>query len=305
MKPRPLTSLRWTACRALVALALFLTPAHTEAQVALVSAADSDAAAEIEPGISEGMRDGLGASVRRIALSLEDLALAAGCAATPRAPSCIARIAAAADARLLAIERVSRHASEYVVEVELRRGADGSTIRVVRLECASSVGCRGRLDAALGNEEPERVRAPQPHVELASVTLEIDEPPRIEERHTRGDSPLGHPVPLAPSLLLGTSAVLGLGALVAGGVAIGLEQARGISSSDTVGTAQAQQLAALRTSSDWALGLGTAFASVGACLAVAGTLLLALSPPGHTQARLHVSGVVSTSFTLFSLDASF
>jgi hypothetical protein len=310
---------RMRAHAAALSLVVLATPASVAAQVTILVPEAAVAARDVDAGIAQGMREGLGASVRRVDPSLEDLALAAGCEGDPSEPSCIAEIAHASGARLVALERVWRGPHGYRVEIELRRASDGSAIRSFRVECGSSREC-GRAVLAVLESEPE-ADAPDATVQPVALgpshrapiaeplALAIDvappAPPPPVEAPSRDRGPRSrHEIPVAPNVVFALSVATSLGAMIAGGVGVGMLMAR--DSVVTLGTElpeQTARISALDANRDLALGLGTAFALAGACLAVSGAIAMALLPHAPSDARAGI--VLDGSSLTLALDGTF
>lgn len=298
-----------------IGMVVMVLPARAVAQVTLLVSEGAATPLDVEPGIADGLRQGLGVSVRRVEPSLDDLALAAGCMGSPRAPACIARIAHASGARLVAVERVSHGPRGYRVEVELRRGEDGRSLRTLRLRCASSAECgdavlgalEGDFRAALGND-PVASAAIAARDGARSTgrrgTTDLVEP-RVEAVQPDRPSQVRRSVPMVSQVLFAASIASSLGAMIGWSVGVGVQQSRdtvaGIRTSD-----QSQRLSELDTSRDWAIGVGTAFALVGACLAAAGAVTMVLSPRRATvHSSLRPSVRLDGSTAMLVLDATF
>jgi hypothetical protein len=296
------------------------TASRAAAQVVLLVPEGPSSVLEVEPAIADAMRQALGASVRALEPSLDDLALAAGCADQATEPSCIARIAAASRARLVAVESVSRGGSGFVVHLDLRRGSDGRPVRSLSIDCASSVDCGEQVllafesdDAAVPVHDARRepIAAPPPRPSPSDTRAEpivvAPSPPAAEAPHPAPPRRSGRPIPFVPNVLFGLSVAMSLGAMVAGGVAVGAQSAH-----DTLAAIvathpdQLSQLSAVDAGRDLALGVGTGFALAGACLAAAGAITMALLPESDPRdPRLQLSAQTNGRAFTLTLDGTF
>jgi hypothetical protein len=302
-------------------IGILATSSPAGAQTTLLLRDDEGGAIATESGIDEGLRDSLGGSVRRLEPSLEDLALAAGCETEPSEPSCVARVAAAAGATLVVVERGSSGPSGWRIRLEVRRGSDGAHLRSLDLHCASADDCREAVVAALDETEPEEVPAEVATVStVSSAAIDtqresaFSEPrgavaverastvaPPSAERAQRHDA---HEVPVLPNVLFASSVAASLGAMVAGGIALGADQdarAAGIVRRRD----EADHIVGLESTRDLSLGVGTGLAIAGACLAAAGAVAMLVEHDEEQSAALRVAAGTDGSGGLLLLGGSF
>lgn len=266
-------------------------PTSARAQVTLVLRAGGEPSRAIEVAMDDTLRDVLGGSVRRVDPTLDELALAAGCAVPAAEAPCVATVAHAASARAVALASASREVDEWHVTLDLRR-ADGTRIRDLSVRCADATECRDALATAFGGgipAEPSDVASPAPTTRprvrrTAAPAPSAPEPAALD--------PVLEPAPLvaataetpvAAFVLLGSAGLAGVGAAIAGGLAVsyaGDAAALGIVQSEPdVGAVHG-----LGDAHAIALGTGIALALTGAGLAVAG--LVTLSEGRHARARV-------------------
>lgn len=263
--------------RALCALALWLPSSLVAAQATLVVRDGGESNRAVEVSVDDALRDTMGGSVRH-AESLDDLALAAGCAAQATAPECVATIADAANARLVAIEHLARDGAEWRVTMDLRR-ADGTHVRDIALRCDDASSCASALQLELGEgTEPQDMVEVETHsvvTEEHRISAPRDEPTH-ETTSTRlpaEPTPATHSIPIVPNALFAGAALLGVGAIVAGGISV----AAGTSATN-LGVLRSQpqvdQEHALESQSTAALGVGIGMAVLGAGALAAGIITL-------------------------------
>lgn len=288
------TSRRRASGTSLAALVLALAPPGVgAAQATLVVPVEPEPSRGLEAVVDDVLRDHLDGSVRRVDLSMDDLALAAGCRASALEPECVEAIAAAAGVRIVALERISRDAGRWRIVLDLRR-ADGTRIRAVSAPCDAPDACGAALAAAFGDEarevaEPREVgvTASAPASTRAAVT-----PAPRGDRARAAAVPMTDPVPAAldvpatpadpdrrgPSstaimggLLFGGAAILGVGAAIAGGLALDFAgDAAGLGQLET--EREVDRVRSLEDRSAVSLGVGIALCVAGAALAIAGTV---------------------------------
>ncbi len=298
---------------ALVALGVMTSSSRAAAQLTVLLRDDDGFGRGAESGIAEGLRDGLGGSVRRLEASLADLALAAGCEGDPRDSSCIVRMAAAANAQLVVVERVTNTDPGWRIELDLRRGSDGARLRSIHLECASTIDCGGDLAAALGEPEggathtvaaaPGRATEPTP---VAATTPQAHPAPEPDAARSSRSEAAPSSIPVIPSVLFGSAVVLGIGAIVAG--AIGGQAAHDAHDAGLVTRRdQVDRLVGLETSRDVSFGIGAALAGVGACLAIGGVLTMTMLAGGdaHAEPSVRVAGGTDGTSTMIALAGTF
>jgi hypothetical protein len=284
---------RRIAC-ALVVLAVVLSSAPASAQLTLLLRADDALAPAVEPGIDEALRDGVGGSVRRLEPSLDDIALAAGCEGDPAGSLCIARVASAAGAQLVVIERVVRGGPSFRVDLVLHGGADGTRLRTIHLDCASPTGCAEDVAAALGTSTERFTATHAGRVEAARAPA----PARVVAR-------ADHDAPLGPNLLFASAFAASVVAIIAGAIGV---QAAG-DGADLGAHARRDQIGrelSLASTRDWALGTAATFAGAGACLAVAGLVAMVLEEEdGHGETAPRVAAAIDGSGATISIAGSF
>lgn len=279
-------------------MSLLLSPALASAQVTLVVRAGGDPSRAVEAAVDEALRETLGGSVRRVDSSMDDLALAAGCPAPAVESECVARVAAAAGVRIVALERFARDGEAWAVSLDLRH-ADGSRIRRLDARCASELACADALTAGFETREP----APEPGVTIeattsaASTPYEPDadaargapspglvarpdgdgRPPGAAPSAALGDGALGPggraTIPIVPNVLFASATLVGVGAAVSGALAITFANDAAALGARRRG-AESERAAALHDQSAAALGLGIALTVLGAGFAVAGAITL-------------------------------
>ena len=263
-----------------------VAPSLARAQLTLVVRDSAELHAGVEAAMEDALRDAVGGSVRRVDSPLDELALVAGCATASASDAlCVATIARAANARLVAIEHVSRDGSGWSASIDLRR-ADGTQVSVLRARC-DDASCVSTLEG----DDPEPVvvvahEAPRVHEAETSSVLVTSPTPAAE--------PTGPPraIAIVPGSLFASAVLLGVGSLVAGTVS-------GVAASDAAhlgmlrNAAQVDHERALEDQSMVALGVGIALASCGAGLAIAGALTLG----GQDGPRLRI-GVLDVGLTV-------
>lgn len=273
---------------ALVIAWIFGLPTLVAAQTTLLVRV-GEPSCTLDHAIEDALRDQLGGGVRSIELSLDELALAAGCELDAAASeACVRTIAAAAGATLVALERVTRVGSEWQVQIDVRR-ADGTHLSTLRAGCEDEASCSEGLrasatdgrDASREVREEDRTSDLLPrHVAAGArdLTATTDAPIPDPEPPTRRAS-LG----VFPLVIFGGAALLGLGSIVAGGIAAQSSHdaaALGVLRSEE----QVDHERALENEANIALAVGIVLASCGAGLAAVGGALTAM----HTGPSLQV-----------------
>lgn len=274
--------------RVVVLLALIAEPGSAWAQTTLVVRADTSPHDAVASAVDEALRESVGGSARRVEPTLEELALAAGCLSGDEEPECIAAIAEAGSARLVAIEHVSTSPTGVTVRVDLRRGRDGSRLRSLVVVCPAGE-CGDALLVAMGrpagepalvtvgNETSVALVSPVERSGSGSPAAGATRSTTTPSTEARVEHGTGGP-PLARTLLFGGAALASVGATIAGALAVDYAaQATRLGRVDT--RREADQLVERESSRDVSLAVATVFASVGAGLAIG-----ALVTPGseHT-----------------------
>jgi hypothetical protein len=262
------------------------------AQTTLVVRDTPEAHPRIERSVEEALREAFGGSVRRVASPLDELALAAGCTtASDTDPTCLATIARAGDARLVAIEHITPDGDGWRAQVDLRR-ADGTQVSVLRSHCDES-GCvdENAADAArvatVRHTDPSHDADPAAPTVVAPATSTTPTPSPAPSQPSHESSIL-----VVPTILFLSSLVVGAGSFIAAGFA-------SASADDAAHlgvlryAAQVDQERAFEQQSNIALGVGIALASAGAGLAIAGAIKLA----GREGPRLRI-GVLDVGLSM-------
>ncbi len=277
-----------------VLVVLAAAPAIARAQSTLVVRRAAQAHPTIEAAMDEVLRGELGSSARRVEISLSDLALAAGCDGAIDGPDCIAAIARAASADLVAVEHVRQEGDTFHVRIVLY-GADGQRLRALAAECLPG-HCESALATAVhgGGEDPMEPAPARDETEPASSTEEagataVASAPRggsarvvATDRGADGSAEVAadrEPPPArsdfevrASTVFYTGSAITGLGAIISGIVASDASsRAAGLGVVRT--REDADTLVAAEQTRDGALITGVALAIAGAGLAVTGVIL--------------------------------
>jgi hypothetical protein len=295
--------------RALLMLVTLVTwpSARASAQVTLVVRASGDAYPGVEAAVENDLRESLGGSVRRVDSPLDELALAAGCDGAQAATTapCVATIAQAASARLVAIEHLTREGAGWRASIDLRR-ADGTQVSLLSALCdETSCAPEAMAEADTGtgpeavDDHPEEAHA---HYVAAHAPLDVDHrvptttPPAAQ---ASSDARADDAAPAAPrsiailphALFVGATLV-GIGSFVAGGVALAAAN-EATSLGPLENAAQVDRERALEEQNAIALGVGIGLATCGAALAIAGIFTLSSDGPrllvGLGHADLSVS----------------
>ena len=287
----------WTG-RVRVALALVLifgVPCSGAAQTTLLVHVGQTPRA-LDRAVEEALRDQLGGGVRHVELSLDELALAAGCDLDDASSDlCVRTIASAAGATLIALEHVTRVGSEWHVVLDVRR-ADGTHLSTLRAGCEDEPSCAEGLRASAGGaDRPVEVdEAAGPARASGSTAGELS-PHRVAASTTRGAEPQdprdtgaegareGPSLGLFPLVIFGGATLLGLASVIAGGVALEASHdaaVLGVLRSEE----QVDRERSLENEANIALAVGIVLASCGAGLAAVGGALSAL----HTGPTLEV-----------------
>lgn len=269
---------------ALVLVLLVVAPPIGAAQTTLLVRV-GEAPRALDHAVAEALRDQLGGGVRRVELTLEELALAAGCEVdAPASEPCVRTIAAAAGATLVALERVHRAGPTWRVEVDVRR-ADGTHLSTLRAACEDETSCA------------ERIRGGQDEIDEADDLS----PRRVASASRRAEDDTERPGAVAPSrsasmeivplVVFGGATLLGLSAIVAGGISLQASQdaaALGVLRTES----QVDRAHALESEASIALAVGIVLASCGAGLAAVGGGLLALHAGPSLEVGLGPRGLV-------------
>lgn len=272
---------------------LLASPASSAgAQTTLVVRDTPESHPRIERSVEEALREAFGGTVRRVASPLDELALAAGCTtASDTDPECLATIARAGDARMVAIEHIAADGDGWRAQVDLRR-ADGTQVSVMRSHCDDS-GCidENAADAtrvaAVHHTDPSHGSETVAPSVVASTASATPTPSPAPSEPSRDSSIL-----VVPTILFLSSFVVGVGSFIAAGFA-------SASANDAARlgvlryAAQVDQERAFEQQSDIALGVGIALASAGAGLAIAGAITLA----GREGPRLRI-GVLDVGLSV-------
>jgi hypothetical protein len=279
-----------------VIIALISAPAQAGAQTTLVVRRAAQAHPTIEAAVDEVLRTEFGSSARRVEISLGDLALAAGCGEEIDRPDCMASIARAASADLVAVEHVRREGEVYQVHVVLY-GSAGERLRTLDAECVPG-HCEGALATAVHGRDPAIVNEVPPN-EPSEVTPSSGEDiavgtssartwePRTTARPAGGsgatssvavsaapDEPSSdnHIEIRASTVMYTGAAITGLGAIISG--IVSADASSRAADLGVVRTrAGADTLIAAEQTRDGALVTGVALAIAGAGLAVTAVVL--------------------------------
>jgi hypothetical protein len=254
--------------------ALAAAPSTAAAQVTLVIRAGAHPHARVDGVVDDRLRDRLGGMIRHVDASLDELALAAGCdpSSDVEGASCIATIASAAGARLVAIERIAHRGTEWRFDVDVR-SADGTPVTTIGARCDEPGACgEGIDDPAPADDAHARPPIPSTHAHAAPPRVESTVAATPDGASTATTAPrVGHFVSVVPCALFAGAVLLGIGSFVAGGLA--LDSYRSAIASNTGGGPSATtRQHALEDQSAIELGTGIALAGVGAILAVAGII---------------------------------
>jgi hypothetical protein len=261
---QPTTTQRWVAALVFAvvgdAAVGVAAPSAALAQTTLVVRGDGRSHASIAVAADDALFDATGSSAHRVEVTLEDLALAAGCTGEATDPACIAAIAAAAHVDLVAIEYLREEGETHVVHTDLR-DRHGARLRFVDARCAAG-RCRF-FDAEDAREASRAAARPEPPIPEVTP-LDTEDPPETSQVEIR-----------VSTLLFAGATLASIGALVAGVVGLNaLGRADVFRQSDRM--RDLERLAAAEEQRDVALGTATAFTVVGAALALTG-LVLALA----------------------------
>ncbi len=262
------------------------------AQTTLVVRDTPEAHPRIERSVEEALREAFGGSVRRVASPLDELALAAGCTtASDTDPTCLATIARAGDARLVAIEHITPEGDGWRAQVDLRR-ADGTQVSVLRSHCDDTACVDENASDAM---RVAAVHHTDPTHDSASVAPTVVAPPTsVTPAPTPTPSEPSHEssILLVPTILFVCSFVVGAGSFIGAGFA-----SASANEASHLGVlryaAQVDQERAFEEQSNIALGVGIALASAGAGLAIAGAIALA----GREGPRLRI-GVLDVGLSM-------
>lgn len=270
----------WRAARGLtvswvLAGLIFASPAA--AQTTLVVRGDGRSHAALASAADGAMRDATGARVHRVEVTLDELALAAGCTGLPAEPACVSAILVAAGAAFLAVEYLRTTDEGEVLRVELW-SPSGERMRTVDARCAGAA-CGPALERAWDGAPASRGRRSLD----ASLVLSTptDPPPRGLSLRTS-------------TLFFGGAALAGVGAIVAGAFAVDASARVGRLTSDR--RPDAGQLTVALTQRDVATAVSVGFACVGAGLAVTALVLL-LSDSNVEVAMIPLADGGALSFT--------
>jgi len=321
LKARPMSPRCWSQ-RLLplilggVIVALISAPGTSQAQTTLVVRRAAQAHPTIEAAVDEVLRTEFGSSARRVEISLGDLALAAGCGGEIDRPDCMAAIARAASADLVAVEHVRREGGVYQVHVVLY-GSSGERLRTLDAECVPG-HCEGALATAVHGRDLDLMDE-VPATEPSEVTPSSDEvitvastssartwEPRTTARPARSsasdtsslaastapDGPSDGDIEIRASTVMYTgAAITGLGAIISGIVsadassrAADLGVVRTLAGADT--------LIAAEQTRDGALVTGVVLAIAGAGLAVTGVVLQTTEHDVHVTALSMAGGAM-------------
>lgn len=282
-----LNSEEMRALEILVAVAVLSAASPAAAQSALIVRSGGTTSTPIEAAIDAALREDSRGSLRRIDTSLEDLALASGCAQPHTQDACLGRLAMAANIEELWIQHLSRAAAGWRIQLEVR-GRDGARVWSIDVPCEEPTACAALLATRLrdrrgtgaadatpseafgtrsGRVRSERARAPEP-LHLASTRT---------SRERRTDDVL-------PPVLFASGSVVGSGAIVAGVLAITL------AGQEAPGDGRRGREAAPMSSGDVAVGVGATLGTLAVALVFAGGVCLAL-PQGSRTLALTRDGV--------------
>lgn len=252
----------------------------------------------LDHAIEEALRDQLGGGVRRVQLTLDELALAAGCDLDEAtSESCVRTIAAAAGASLVALERARRVGAEWRVQIDVRR-ADGTHLSTLRAACEDEASCAESLRATLEASDPDDGwLSPTPPIspDLSPARV-ASEPSRGASAHEEGDAPpppASHHASLGvfPLVIFGGATLLGLAAIVSGG--IGLQASHDAAALGVLRSReQVDRERGLESEANIALAVGIVLASCGAGLAAVGGALTAAHAGPSVQVGLGPRGLL-------------
>jgi cell division septation protein DedD len=266
------------------ALLASLTPRVATAQLTLVIRDQPDAHPAVETAVEDALRESVGGSFRRLESPLDDLALAAGCEPGGATEAeCIASLARAGDARLVAIEHLRRDGAEWSVRIDLRR-ADGTHLSTLVARC----------DDASCAPQPAASRPEAPTVAASTPAPSEPEPPPTLAASTPSPEHAPRSLAIVPHVLFFGAVLFGIGSFVAGAVSLSsANEATSLGALHT--TAQLDEVHAAEEQRDVSLGVGIALAVCGAGLAVAGAITVA--DDGGPRLRIGLSGAqLSVSF---------
>jgi hypothetical protein len=269
-KPRHVACSNGGVRNLLTLLLLCVCPASAAAQT-LVVRTSAEAHPAIEGAVEDGLRESLGASVRRVDSPLDELALAAGCTeADPGSAQCIATIARAAGVRLVAIERLTREGAEWRVSIDLRR-ADGTQVSVLTALCDDASCAAEAMAGASGGPE----EAPSSHDAATRASTDDRQLPDAAPSSSSTEiPPTSHSIAVIPHVLFIGATLLGVTSAVLGGLSIAAAD-EATHMGTLRNTTQVDHEHALEEQSAVMLGVGIALATCGAGLAIAGVFTLA------------------------------
>jgi len=269
------------ALEMLLVVAVLSVASPAAAQSALIVRSDGVTSPPIEAAIDAALRDASSASLRRIDSSLEELALASGCALPHTQDSCLGGLATAANTEELWLQHLSRADAGWRVQIEVH-GRDGAHVWSLDARCDEPAACqallatrlhaRRRTDAADATpNEAFRTRSGV-RSERTRATPELLHPTSTRTaRESRHDDVL-------PSVLFVSGAVVGSGAIVAGTLAFTLGPQ--VSPGD-----ERRDRASLPMSpAEVGLAIGATLGTLAVALAFAGGLYLVLPQGPHALA---------------------
>lgn len=266
------TTVRFRVAALVLAAVGVAAPTATSAQTTLVVRGDGRSHASVAVAADDALFDATGSSAHRVEVTLEDLALAAGCTTEATDPACIAAIAEAAHVDLVAIEYLRQEGDTQVVHTDLR-DRHGARLRFVDARCAAG-RCRffDAADAREGSRATTRADAPPAESgEVVAPTPETGTEWEIR----------------VSTILFGVATLASIGALTAGIVGLDASGRADIfRQSDRM--RDQPRLAAAEEQRDVAFGTATAFTVAGAALAVVG-LVLALARADTRVAGIRLS----------------
>jgi hypothetical protein len=229
--------------------------------------APSAAAVVDEETRTAAVRDVTGAPVRRIDVTLEDLAIAADCTTPAHEAPCLARVAAAGHVGIVAIERGCGEREGCTVTLH---GADGTRLRALTL-------AEEPLPEPVASE-PQPLSATERRGTQRVVVSTVGEP------QTRERPPRAFRFGVHHGLYAG-AIVSSFGAFVCGGLAIDAGQ-RWASIGVVRDSRGVDTLVALEEQRTITLVLASAFAITGAALAVAGWIVQGQPMPDEDDLAL-------------------
>lgn len=294
LRAEPMSPRSWSWCAfppmlGAVIIASFCGPQVVRAQTTLVVRGAAQAHPTIEEALDEVLRAELGSSARRVEISLADLALAAGCGDAIESPECMAAVARAAGADLVAVEHVRSEGDAFQVRITLY-GSSGERLRTLDAECMPG-HCRSALATAVHSREADAMDASPtepPHATSPDEDVTLAVAPASSARSPRTATPEPAAAAVTPppttdqgdgdleihasTVMYTGAAITGLGAIISGIVsADASSRAAGLGVVRT--RADADTLIAAEQARDGALVTGVALAIAGAGLAVTGIVL--------------------------------